>query len=125
MIPTFNSPMASLHKYVPNWNATPQYEPTMLQQITGYTDKDGIKTEGWGGLALGAASALGGAFMGMKQYGVAKQQLAESKRQFDVNYGAQRQLINTELEDRQRARVASNPSAYQSVGTYMNENKVR
>lgn len=100
------------------------FQPNWLQGLTGYTNDKGIKTEGWGGLALGGASALGGAFLGMKQYGMAKKQLSESKRQFDLNYGAQRQTINTELEDRQRARVASNPGAYESVGSYMNKNKV-
>ena len=150
MIPSYSSPMASLNQYMPDWNtprsgllgmvdtspnvappiarpvtAQADFKPSFMQGLTGYTDQEGIKTDGWGGLALGAASALGGAFMGMKQYGMAKQQLSESKRQFDMNYGAQRQTINTELEDRQRARVASNPSAYQSVGDYMNQNKVR
>jgi len=104
MIPSFNNPMAALNQYMPNWNGaasnfmdsvktggisttlnTPQFKPTLMQQLTGYTDKNGIKTDGWGGLALGGASALGGAFMGMKQYGMAKKQLAESQRPFDMN----------------------------------------
>lgn len=80
---------------------------------------------GWGGMALGGASTLASAFMGMQQYGLAKQQLAENKRQFDTNFGAQKTLTNSNLEDRQRARVASNPGAYQSVGTYMTANGVK
>lgn len=79
---------------------------------------------GWGGLALGAAGGLASAFMGMKQFGLAKQTLAENKRQFQMNYDAQKQTTNTRLEDRQRARVASNSGAYQSVGDYMGANKV-
>ena len=79
---------------------------------------------GWGGLALNAAGGLASTFLGMKQYGLAKQTLAENKRQFDQNYAAQRQTTNTRLEDRQRARVASNPGAYQSVGDYMATNGV-
>lgn len=81
--------------------------------------------QGWGGMALGGASTLASAFMGMQQYGLAKQQLAENKRQFDTNFGAQKTLTNSNLEDRQRARVASNPGAYQSVGDYMNQNGVK
>lgn len=81
--------------------------------------------QGWGSMALGGAQSLASAFMGMKQYGLAKQQLAENKRQFDTNFSAQKGLTNSNLEDRQRARVASNPGAYESVGSYMNQNGVK
>lgn len=80
---------------------------------------------GWGGLALGAAGGLASTIMGMKQYGLAKKTLAENKRQFQLNYDAQKQTTNTRLEDRQRARVASNAGAYQSVGDYMGTNGIR
>lgn len=80
---------------------------------------------GWGGLALNAAGGLASAFLGMKQYGLAKQTLEENKRQFGLNYAAQRQTTNTRLEDRQRARVASNANAYQSVGDYMAVNGIK
>lgn len=79
---------------------------------------------GWGGLALGAAGGLMQGFLGMKQYGLAKKTLEENKRQFQMNYDAQKQSTNTRLEDRQRARVASNSGAYQSVGDYMGANKI-
>lgn len=82
--------------------------------------KDGLTTQGWGTPALGVASGLLNAFMGMKQYGLAKDSLAEGKRQFGLNYEAQKTTTNAQLEDRQRARVASNAGAYQSVGDYMN-----
>ena len=80
---------------------------------------------GWGDLALNAAGGLTSAFLGMKQYGLAKQTLAENKRQFQLNYDAQKQTTNTRLEDRQRARVASNAGAYQSVGDYMAVNGIK
>lgn len=89
------------------------------------TNGQGVTTQGWGGPALGAANGLLSAFMGMKQYGLAKDSLAESKRQFGLNYDAQRTTTNTQLEDRQRARVASNGSAYQSVGDYMSQNGIK
>lgn len=76
-------------------------------------------------MALSGAASLASAFMGMKQYGLAKQQLAENQRQFDTNFGAQQKLTNSNLEDRQLARVASNPGAYESVGSYMNKNGVK
>lgn len=84
-----------------------------------------VETPGWGMPALGVANGLLSAFMGMKQYGIAKDSLAEGKRQFQLNYDAQRQTTNSALEDRQRARVASNPGAYQSVGDYMSANGIR
>lgn len=80
--------------------------------------------QGWGGLAVGAASALANGFMGMKQFGLAKASLAQNKQQFETNFNAQKNLTNSKLEDRQRARVSSNESGYQSVGDYMNKNKV-
>lgn len=86
---------------------------------------DGTMSQGWGGLALGGAQALGSLYMGMKQYGLAKDTLAANKAQFERNFEAQKNTTNAALEDRQRARVASNPGAYQSVGDYMNQNGVR
>ena len=80
---------------------------------------------GWGGMAMGAASGLMSAFMGMKQYGLAKQSLAQNKQQFETNFNAQKGLTNSSLEDRQRARVASNANAYESVGSYMQKNGVK
>lgn len=85
----------------------------------------GMTTGGWGSTALGAAQGLGNLYMGMQQYGLAKKALAQSKDQFEKNYAAQRTTTNASLEDRQRARVASNAGAYQSVGEYMNKNGIR
>lgn len=79
---------------------------------------------GWGGLALDAAGGLASAFLGMKQYGLAKKSLAENKRQFQMNYDAQKTTTNARLEDRQAARVSRDPTAYQSVGDYMNKNRI-
>lgn len=81
--------------------------------------------QGWGNMALSGAQGLLSAWMGMQQYGLAKDQLKEGKRQFGLNYEAQRSTTNSQLEDRQRARVASNPGAYQSVGDYMDKNGIK
>jgi hypothetical protein len=96
-----------------------------MKMILGGTNADGSKTLGAGGLGLGALQGAASLFMGMQQYGLAKKQLAEGQRQFDLNYGAQKQTTNTRLEDRQRARVAANPNAYESVGSYMDKNGVK
>lgn len=93
--------------------------------VLGSIDSKGIQSQGWGGLALGAASGIASAYMGLQQYGLAKDQLAASKRQFQLNYDAQKTTTNSALEDRQRARVASNSGAYQSVGDYMKQNGIK
>jgi hypothetical protein len=92
--------------------------------IFGGKDGEGNQTNGWGGMALGVAQGLGGAYMGMKQYGMAQDSLKENKRQFQMNYNAQKKTLNTQLDDRQRARVASNPGAYESVDSYMKKNGI-
>jgi hypothetical protein len=78
-----------------------------------------VTTQGWGLPALQGALGAGNLLMGMKQYGLAKDSFKQSKNEFDMNWGANRDLTNSQLEDRQRARVASNPGAYESVGNYM------
>lgn len=92
--------------------------------VLGQTDKNGIYQQGWGGLALGAAQGLGSLYLGMQQYNLAKDSLATSKAQFERNFANQVKTTNTNLEDRQRARVASNGGAYESVDSYMNKNRV-
>lgn len=85
-----------------------------------------LQEQGWGMPAMGAASGIFNAWLGMKQYGLAKNQLAEGKRQFGMNYDAQRRTTNASLEDRQRARVGgSAPGTYQSVGDYMAKNAIQ
>ena len=91
---------------------------SFMEGLLGYEGKNGY-VPGWGGMALGAASGIGQAMMSMKQYGLMEDQLKESKRQFDINYGMQKKAFNNQLEDRQRARVASNAGAYESVADYM------
>jgi hypothetical protein len=86
---------------------------------------DGTTSGGWLTAGLGVAQGLGSLYLGMEQYKLAKETLAANKLNADRNYAAQRKTINSQLEDRQRARVASNAGAYQSVSEYMNENRVR
>lgn len=110
-----------------NYNFNPA--PAQGGWFDGFLSKHNPMTntteQGWGMPALGAAQGIFNAYMGLKQYGLYKDQLAESKRQFGLNYDAQRQTTNAALEDRQIARVASNPTAYQSVGDYMAQNSIR
>ena len=88
-------------------------------------DANGMTSGGWGTAALGAGQGLMNAFLGYNQLQIAKDTLAANKDQFAKNFEAQKLTTNSALEDRQRARVASNPGAYQSVGDYMNQNRIR
>lgn len=100
------------------------FSPSVMERFTGYNLKDGTKVNGWGGMALGGLSSLGNAMMAKKQYGLARDSLKENMRQYNQNFAAQRKMVNSQLEDRQRARVASNPNEYESVGSYMSRNGV-
>jgi hypothetical protein len=76
--------------------------------------------QGWGGLALQGASSLANLYMGMKQYGLAKDQLNFQKDSFNKQYAANQQLTNSRLEDRQARRVLENPNAT-PVADYMSK----
>lgn len=107
-----------------------------ISQIFGGTDANGTpavaganSTSGLlGGMSpyqagvagLGALSSAFGAFNGYKQTKLAKQQLAFQKDAFNKQWGAQRNLTNSHLEDRQKQRVARDPNAM-SVAEYMNK----
>ena len=93
--------------------------------LLGGTNEKGVTTKGWAPVALGLGQAIFGGIQGQNALKLANSQFKEQKRQFDLNYGAQRQAINTELEDRQRARVASNPGAYESVSSYLDKNRIQ
>ena len=74
--------------------------------------------QGYGSFALQGASALANLYMGMKQYGLAKDQLAFQKDSFNKQYDANKSLTNSRLEDRQARRVLENPNAT-GVADYM------
>lgn len=94
--------------------------------LFGGANQDGTVSTGWAIPTAGIAQAVMGGINGKRQLGLAEDSLKQSKREFDLNYGAQRQTTNTQLEDRQRARVASSPSGgYESVSTYLDKNRIR
>lgn len=104
-------------------------------------NRAGDPLSGWGSKAMGQGIALGmgglqainggmQAYLGMKNYGLAKETLASNKEQYWNNYTNQARLTNTQLRDRQNGRVAmaqsnNNPGAVQSTDEYMKENSVK
>lgn len=81
-------------------------------------DKNGMETQGWGGMALGGLQGLGNLYLGLQQYGLAKDSLAFQKDKYAQDYAAQKGLTNAQLSDRQARRVIENPNAT-SVADYM------
>lgn len=90
-----------------------------------FDGKGNMTQQGFAMPAIQGLSALMSGFLGMKQYGLAKDQFNFQKDAFATNLAAKKATTNAMLEDRQRARVASNSSAYQSVGDYMNQNGIK
>lgn len=73
---------------------------------------------------LGLGTSVADSWLGMQQLDLARDSFAFQKDAFNKQYENQRSLTNTQLEDRQRARVASNSGAYQSVSDYMGKHGV-
>lgn len=69
---------------------------------------------------LGGISGLANAFTGFKQLGLAKDQFRWQKDAFNTNLVNQANLVNSQLADRQRRRVAFDSTAT-PVDQYMNQ----
>ena len=100
-------------------------DPTKTASLWNWTDRDfwtggidratGQRFNGAGGLALGGLQGLGNLYMGMQQYGLARDQLQFSKDAFNKNYGAQKITTNNQIRSRNFARNAANPGMYQNM----------
>ena len=102
-----------------DWSKASEAAPSLWDSFLGTPSKSG-----WGGLAIGTLGGAANLYMGLQQYNLAKQALATTQEQMNRNYEAQKKTTNAEMEDRQRARVASNPTGYVSVADYMNQNRI-
>ncbi len=111
-----------LNKYGPSTSTTPAAPVNTGGGWNWFdqTNDKGIKTQGVAGLGLGAAQGLFNGWMGMKQLGVAEDELKENKRQFNMNWGAQKKTVNNQLHNDQQFRNSVNPNS-QPVGQYMNK----
>jgi len=83
-------------------------KPTFMQGMLGYTDKNNIKTPGWGTAAFDVLKSGLGFYLGKQQLDQAETALAENKRQFDMNFAAQRATINDQLRWQHNARKNGN-----------------
>lgn len=74
---------------------------------------------------LQVANGLWGAYNGMQQNKLVKQQMANSLNQWNKNYANQVASYNTRLEDRQNARVAAQGNHQQDTASYMEKNRLK
>lgn len=90
---------------------------SFLDSILGGTgDMSGLQM---GQLGLGGVNSLLNGYLGFQNLSLAKKQYQSQLDQFNKQWDANKKLTNASLADRQAARVASNPNAYQSVDDYM------
>lgn len=72
-----------------------------------------------GQLGLGLGNGLLNGYLGFQNLGLAKKQADQAQNNWNKQWDANVKNTNAALSDRQRARVASNPGAYESVDSYM------
>ena len=95
---------------------------SFMPKINAETGK--METLGWGMPALQGLSSLGNMYLGMKNYGLAKDQLRTQKDQFAMNYANQVKTLNTDMEDRARSRAIASRNA-ESPESYMARNRIK
>lgn len=78
-------------------------------------------TSGFALPTLSALAGIGNAYLGMKQYGLAKDSFKFQKKAWERDFAVQKNMINSEMTDRQNARVAANPGAHESTASYMSK----
>ncbi len=130
--PTFNSgvDVGSVIDNTPagfSWSSPNTWQGALQRSgaLNSIDKTTGQKLDGWGGLGLNTVAGLGQAFMGMKQYGLMKDQFNFQKNAWNKEFGAQKGLINSQLEDRQKRRVAEQPGQHEDVASYMNKYGVK
>lgn len=72
-----------------------------------------------GSMVLGAVGSALNAYNAYKSNKLAKDQFNFQKQAWQANFNNQRKMTNSQLEDRQKARVANNPIQNESVDSYM------
>lgn len=77
------------------------------------------QNQGLIGLGTGLLQGISSIYQGNKAMGLYERQLNNQIQTSERNYQNQRQTVNAQLADRQRARVASNSTGYLGVDEYM------
>ena len=103
------------------------YQPTgmdntgWLSKANNWMSKNTELVKAGAGLVTGGL----GAWNGMQQNKLMRENMNQQAGQFREQMDLSKQNINRNIEDRQRARVASNAQAYESVDSYMKKYGVK
>lgn len=104
-----------------NLMAPSEYMPGIADKLRDFNSQYGSTITG----GLQAASGLWGAYNGMQQTKLAKQQMANSLSQWNKSYTNQVSSYNTRLEDRHRAAVAAQGANQPDMDSYMAKNRLK
>ena len=105
-----------------NLIAPTEYVPGFADKFRGFNSQYGSTIMG----GLQGAAGLWGAYNGMQQNKLVKQQMANSLNQWNKNYANQVASYNTRLEDRHRAAVAAQGTKYHGdTASYMEKNRLK
>ena len=104
-----------------NLIAPSEYMPGFGDKLRDFNSQYGSTITG----GLQAAAGLWGAYNGMQQTKLTKQQMANSLNQWNKSYTNQVTSYNTRLEDRQNARVAAQGANQQDTASYMAKNQLK
>lgn len=75
----------------------------------------------YAGAGINALQGLASVYLGFQNANTAKSEAAQAQSNWNKQWDANVKTTNASLSDRQAARVASNPTAYQSVDSYMSK----
>ena len=92
-----------------------QGNPGMFSQLGNWASQNSDLLKA----GVGAITGGIGAWNGYKQNSLMEKNMNQQANQFREQMDISKQNLNRNIEDRQRARVASNPTAYESVDSYM------
>lgn len=104
-----------------NLIASSEYMPGFADKLRDFNSQYGSTIMG----GLQGAAGLWGAYNGMQQNKLVKQQMANSLNQWNKSYANQVASYNTRLEDRQNARYAAQGANQQDPSSYMDKNRLK
>lgn len=122
------TPMGTMPTNVNSWNSP----ESAYKGLGGQGDMPAAQTElpwyknfsNWGTIANGIG-ALSSAYLGMKNYKLAKEQLGLSKEAFNANLNNSIKTYNTSLEDRIRGRTAQYDNKENDVQSYLSKHSLK
>ena len=98
-------------------------QDTGLLGNTKMVDGKEVRTDGWGGLALGGAKGIFDAYNSMQTFGLAKEMFESQKHFANANLQNGQKSYNTQIEGRHRAMADGNRNV-ESTDSYMAKHRL-